>query len=477
MFGALPSFALLALIVVTLLAIRRRGLLVRIPAEVALLVGLSSFLAWKGTSPLPSDGAFSAGIAGAWLRALAVTWWLLGARLLVNLTLLLRGRDPGARDARLFSELIAAVIYIAAVLVVLNSVLNLPVNGLLATSGVIAIVLGLALQNTLADVFSGIAVGLEKPFHVGDRVSLTENEGVIVQINWRSIRIQTDSEDQVTIPNSIVAKGQIINRSVPTRRRATSVEITLPADIPAERVLELMRQATLLSPDVLAEPSPLLTLRRSGLASATYAVTFFISDSPALLGARSNLLRQTRRLLYHAGILPAQVLTPAALLGATVLFEALSPAELEQLAGQLVSRTVDPGTVLFEQGSTGTAIYIVNAGIMEIARTADGADRKVLGRVGPGEYIGELGLITGAARGVTMTALTHGRVFELPGESLAELLRANLDLNAAMERSVRRGLDLLDRDQAARAAQPDAHEPVLLARIRAFFSIVKGRAA
>lgn len=477
MYGALPSFALLALTIVTLLVIRRRRLLVQLAAEAAMLAALGGFLAWHGTSPLPADGAFPVGFDGVWLRALAVTWWLLAARLLVNLTLLARGRDPSARNARLFSELIASVIYIAAALVVLNSVLNLPVNGLLATSGVIAIVLGLALQNTLADVFSGIAVGLEKPFHVGDRVSLTENEGVIVEINWRSIRIQTDSEDQVTIPNSIVAKGQIINRSVPTRRRATNVEITLPAEIPAERVLELMRQATLLVPEVLAEPAPLLTLRRSGLASATYAVTFFIADSPALLRARSDVLRQTRRLLYHAGISPAQTLSPAALLGATVLFEALVPAELDALAGQLVPHLVEAGTVLFQQGSTGTSIYVVEAGVMEITRALHGADRKVLGRVGPGEYIGELGLITGAPRGVTMTALTRGRVLEVPGESLTELLRANGNLSAAMERSVRRGLDLLERDDAARAAQPDAHEPALLARMRAFFSAHRGRTA
>jgi len=469
MYGAFPLAALLALTIVTLLAIRRRGLLVQLAAEILLLAALTACLAWHGTGPLPGAD-LPAGLAGVWLRALAVIWWLIAARLVVNLTLLARGRDPQTRDARLFSELIAATAYLAAVLVVLNSVLNLPVAGLLATSGVIAIVLGLALQNTLADVFSGIAVGLEKPFHAGDRVSLGENEGVIVGINWRSIRIQTDSEDQVTIPNSIVARGQIINRSVPTRRRATTVEITLPADIPSERVLELMRQATLLCPDVLAEPAPLFTLRRSGLTSATYVATFFIADSPALLRARSNVLRQIRRLLYHAGILPAQALSPAALLGAVVLFEALSPAETETLAAQLVPHCVDPGAVLFEEGSTSASIYIVEAGVLELARSAGTADRQLLGHVGPGEYIGELGLILGAPRGVTMTALTRARLFELPGASLTGLLRSNPGLNTAMAQSVQRGLDLLDRDAAARAAQPDAHGPALLARIKAFFS-------
>lgn len=465
----LLSPALLALTVASLAGIRRRGALVHVVVELILLAAIATLLAHHGTTPLPRTGVLGHDVAGAWLRALAIVWWLLAARVVVTVTLIARGRDPRMREARLFSDLVAAIIYVAAAFIVLNSVLELPVGGLIATSGVVAIVLGLALQNTLADVFSGIAVGLEKPFHVGDRVSLGENEGVIVQINWRSLRMQTDSDDLVTIPNSVVAKGQIINRSVPTRRRATSVEISLPSEIPSERVIELMHQAVLLAPDVLADPAPLLTLRRSGVSSATYAINFSIVDSPALLRAKSSLLRQIRRLLYHAGVHPARPLDTLELLGSVLLFEDVAPEDLRTLAASLILHSLDPGTVVFEQGSAGTSIYIVQAGILELTRTsADGA-RQVLGRIGPGEYIGELGLITGAARGVTMAALTRGRVLELPGDSLTDLLRSNAALGAAMERSVRRGLDLLERDEAARHAQSEERSPALLTRIRAFF--------
>src|SRR5262249_46604483 len=155
-------------------------------------------------------------LANAWFRALVVVWWLIGARLIVNTIVLVRGRDRKSREARLFSDLASALIYITTIWIILNSVLDLNVQGLLVTSGVIAIVLGLALQNTLADVFCGLAIGLEQPFHVGDRISIGDSvEGVIVQMNWRSIRIQTDEDDLATVPNSVVAKGQIINRSVP----------------------------------------------------------------------------------------------------------------------------------------------------------------------------------------------------------------------------------------------------------------------
>ena len=107
-------------------------------------------------------------------------------------------------------------------LIVFNSVFALPVTGVVATSGIVAIVLGLALQNTLADVFAGIAVGSEGPFRVGDRIQLNDNlEGVVVQVNWRSIRIQTDGDDIAIIPNSVVAKAAIVNRSFPRLSTST----------------------------------------------------------------------------------------------------------------------------------------------------------------------------------------------------------------------------------------------------------------
>jgi small-conductance mechanosensitive channel len=190
----------------------------------------------------------------------------------------------------------------------------------LATSGVVAIILGLALQNTLADVFAGIAVGLDQPFHVADRVSLDAGvEGVIVQLNWRSIRIQTDGDDIATVPNSTVAKGQIINRSKPTRRRADTLEIVAPSDVASGTVIELIRQATLLCPSVLSAPAPSITIRQSGLESSTYAVSFFVSDSSVLSLAKSTLLRQTRRLFRHAGIGRPAPMTPIELLGSLIL--------------------------------------------------------------------------------------------------------------------------------------------------------------
>ena len=465
----LPSIALMACVVVALLVARSRSLVTHILVEAGLLLAVGAFLAWRGASPLPLRGSLPPGLLGMFARALAVIWWLIGARLIVNVTAFARGRDPKSRNARLFSDLAAAVIYITAGLIILNSVLDFNVNGLLVTSGVIAIVLGLALQNTLADVFSGIAVGVERPFRVGDQVSVGDGvEGVIVQINWRSLRVQTDDDDLATIPNSIVAKAPIINRSVPTRRRAGTVEIVAPAHAASDTVIELMQQAALLCPRILPLPAPSITLRRSGLHSAIYAAHIFVADSPDLTPAKSLLLRQSRRLLRHAGIGHAAPMSPTELLSSVALFETLSAEELDGLAGAFVVHNVEPRDTVFEQGMASTSLYVIDAGVFETSRLTPSGREEALGRLGVGEHIGELGLMSGAPRAFTLRALTRGRVLELRGNALADLLQSNLGLHAAMKRSAQHGRASIERADAAHLQHPSQPSSTLLARARAF---------
>jgi CRP-like cAMP-binding protein len=163
-------------------------------------------------------------------------------------------------------------------------------------------------------------------------------------------------------------------------------------------------------------------------------------------------------------------MTPIELLGSLILFEALSPAELQALVAALIVHSTEPGETIFEQGDVATSIFVIEAGVMEISRhNPSGAE--TLGRLGPGEYMGELGLITNSPRAFTLNSLTHARVLELPGASLLDLLQSNGALNAAMERSVRRGLAMLDRDDGARGALPSEQTEDLFGHIRAFFHV------
>jgi small-conductance mechanosensitive channel len=463
---------LLALTLVCVVVLRSRSTVTKLVVEVLLLALVGGALLARGTSPLPMAADLAHAADAPWLRALGVVWWLVAARLIATLTVLGLGRDARSRQARLFSDLLAGGIYITAALIILNSVLDLPIKGLLATSGVIAIVLGLALQNTLSDVFSGIAFGLEQPFHVGDRITISDHaEGIVVEMNWRSIRVQTDGEDVAIIPNSIVARSQIINRSVPTERRAISIDIPTLSSARSEHLMELVRQAILLCPAIMTEPVPTVLIKHVGTRTTTIGVTFFVPRTSALNPARSQLLRQVRRLFRHAGIRDGQPQTATELIQSIALFETLTADQIGRLATDTIARHFDRGGVLMEQGSHGASLYIVRSGIFEISqRRADGS-LFVYGRIGPGEYLGEISMMSGDPRPVTVTALAPSSVLELPRTALEALLEEDQGLSTALELSVQRGLVLLERDDAARECHPLDQDGSLLARIRGFLRL------
>jgi small-conductance mechanosensitive channel/CRP-like cAMP-binding protein len=481
--SSLLPISILGFVIVSYIALRPFSARVRYSFDVACFVGATFILFRHQSLPLPGNGG-AADAASPWLHAVAGIWWLFGARLLVAVMSLTLNRNRQWREARLFPDLTAAAIYATAVLVVLISVLALPIGGLLATSGVLAIVLGLALQNTLADVFAGIAFGIEAPFNVGDRISLTDKiEGTVVQMNWRSIRILTDGDDVAIVPNSVVAKADIVNRSSPTRVRSAFIELSCPATSNPDRVIDTLQQATLLCPTILPVPLANAVLTCLGLTENRYRVRFSVSDTEHLSTTKDQLFRHARRQLYYSGLyfpcaaqdvrapdeaMSRPVHTVLPLFQDMILFEALEPEQLAELAAHLKPRSLEPGEVLFAQGGTEATLFIVVSGILQISQHTELSGQQTAGFVGAGDYVGEVSLLTGAPYAATATARTHCKLYGLDCNVIKPLLAANSDLYAEFDRSARRGLAILNRGVAVHATDDGAGQS-LLHRIRAFF--------
>jgi small-conductance mechanosensitive channel/CRP-like cAMP-binding protein len=480
--SSLLPVLILGFVLVSYIALRPFPSRVRYLFDLVCFVGASFILFRHHTLPLTGNGG-AANDSSLWLHAVAGVWWLMGARVLVAVMAFSLNYNRRWREARLFPDLTAAAIYTAAISVVLISVLALPIGGLLATSGVLAIVLGLALQNTLADVFAGIAFGIEAPFNVGDRISLGDKtEGTVVQMNWRSIRILTDGDDVAIVPNSVVAKSDIVNRSFPTRVRSAFIELSCPATSNPERVIETLQQATLLCPPILPVPLSSAVLTRLGSTESRYRVSFSVSDTEHLSTTKDQLLRHARRQLYYSGLYfpraaqdirepdqgtgrPFPVLP---VLQDITLFEALEAEQLAELAAHLKPRSLEPGEMLFAQGGTEATLFIVVSGILQISQDTESSGQQTLGFIGAGDYIGEVSLLTGEPYAATATARTHSKLYALDCNVIKPLLAANSDLYAEFDRSARRGLAILNRGAAIRATDDSANQS-LIHRIRAFF--------
>lgn len=140
-------------------------------------------------------------LAALKLVAIRIWWALIG---FVRIYLVVE-RKP--REARLLQDLVVGIVYVGMLLSILAFVFAVPVGTLITTSGVFAIMLGLALQNTLGDLFSGIALNVGRPYVLGNWIILSDGtEGRVIETNWQSTHLLTAAHDVVAVPNSLLAE-------------------------------------------------------------------------------------------------------------------------------------------------------------------------------------------------------------------------------------------------------------------------------
>lgn len=372
----------------------------------------------------------------AWGQLLEAAWWLTGAWVAVGASRLLVMLERQPRHTKIASDLIAGAIYVATVLAVVNFAFAIPVAGLLATSGVIAIVLGLALQSTLSDVFSGIAIGLERPYNTGDLIWIEGGiEGRVLQINWRSTQVVTGHSNVAIVPNSVIAKARLVNRNAPTLLRGDTIEVRLDAQAPVVLCIEALT-AAVRTCCFLGTPVPSVSCTGVHGDGATYEIAYSVASSEQLSSARSELFAQVQRHLRHAGIalaVPGRVLqrqvpvpTEQELLGGTSVFGMLEPTQLDALAAQLTAVWLRPGDELFREGQEPERIFVLASGTVEV-RAGEPAPCPAR-RLGPGEALGAREVLTGALLSGTATALTQVKAYGIERVAFEAALETVPDL-------------------------------------------------
>ena len=252
-------------------------------------------------------GQFLFGTTGGGLglprELFGIVWWILGAWLFKNLLglVLLRtffpdNDQPHAR--RLFADLASGLIYVLAFVGIVGTVFKEPVSTFLATSGVLAIVLGLALQNTLGDVFAGLAINIERPFGAGDWITLAGDwitladqvSGQVMQVDWRATRLKTWTHDTVVIPNSLVSKAIVTNHSRPKGPHRCIVRLRVDLAVAPSRVVEALKAAATASPNIAHGTIPQAYACAFTDSLVEYELAFAIDSFAQTQGAKSEML-------------------------------------------------------------------------------------------------------------------------------------------------------------------------------------------
>jgi small-conductance mechanosensitive channel len=423
-----------------------------------------------------------------WLQILICFWWALAARELINFLALATAIRKTAIENKLLSDIIAATIYVCSALAMMGFVFGLSLQGLIATSGIIAIVLGLALQSTLGDVFSGLSLSIEKPYRIGDEILLEGGaEGEVIEMNWRSTHVRNGANDVVIIPNSVIAKMRIQNHSAGTRRYSGSLTVIVDNRNEPELTLEILKQAAMTCPSILEHPAPSAEATEFKGDRITYAIYFSTSSIASAGEARSQLITQLYKRARPAvaqGVssgstaardsidsCPIFLFPENEVLNHLPLLEPLSDAEKTKLNAKIVRRHFQAVEQLLTQGMEVSSAHFVFSGIIQVTRQVE--DGRVLNvrRLGPGDLFGDISLLTGMQSPGTFTALTSGLLLELHSKELKPILESRPELVESLSHSATKLQQFVAMFDKASVQPVVIEQRDLLSRIKGFFHL------
>ena len=414
----------------------------RLIAQILFFLTMSAMLFIGHVVPYEPARSDTTTAATILMGSVKVLWWVHLAWALIGFVRIYLVFERQPREARLLQDLVVGVVYVGMLLSILAFVFAVPVGTLIATSGVFAIILGLALQSTLSDVFSGIALGLGRPYVLGDWIVLSDGtEGRVVETNWRSTHLLTLAHNVVALPNSFLAKLGVTNVSSPDESHGLSLTVRLTSTRTPATIVDAMNTVLLSCNSIMREPAPSVAIRSLDAAAINVELSFRVADLAHRIAARNEIFDLIYRHSRSIGLqlaMPAAAavvttnrqsdegqtqapFTPIELIKAIPLFSALTDGEQETLASTVSVRTYRKDDIIARQGDLLPSLMIVQTGVI-IRQRGDDARAVEIARLAPGDFFGETGLLAGIGEASTLRAMSHVVVYEIDQESFAPLL-------------------------------------------------------
>lgn len=191
-----------------------------------------------------------------------------------------------------FANIFTVLVLIAAVFVILD-IWGVDVTPLLASAGIIGIVLGFAARDTISNLAAGVSLYFDRTFVVGDFITLPSGErGTVVDISIRSTTILTRDNVTVTVPNAEFNRDQVVNESAPQRHRRLRIDVSVAYGSDLEEVDHAMMTAAAEVDYVIEEPTPVVRFREFGDSGIRAQLQCHISHPANRGSAVDELIRQ-----------------------------------------------------------------------------------------------------------------------------------------------------------------------------------------
>ncbi len=389
--------------------------------------------------------------------ALNMLAWAVGAVLAARLVQALGwnqvGRKTGKHAPHLLVQITNVLIYISAILGMAGILLDVSLTGAIATSSVIGLVIGFALKSLISDAFSGIALNLDQGFTINDFIMLVGRPGTstisgrVTQINWRSTSLKTPENGMLIIPNSVISEAIVLNFSKPDPSNEFEFIVTLDFEVSSERAVRVLNAAAQAAArehkEIWEGKARISDLNKTGItyiikymldpfklspADAKHIILGHIERQMKLTGLTlahpkvDNWTRETPELNYNLG----DIMNRIWLLRKIQLFKQFAEGELSGLAERMTMRQFAPGTQIITAGDPGQSMFLLTEGITSVLVKGEDGDVDVA-TLRPGDFFGEMSLLTGDPRSATIMALSETVAFEIDKEDLIPLLDSNPD--------------------------------------------------
>jgi small-conductance mechanosensitive channel/CRP-like cAMP-binding protein len=460
---------------------------------VLLLLGLAGLasLYYFGT-----EGTLAMVIREVLLLLLAVGF----ARILMTFlfqTLLAKAEVP-----RILADVLFALVLIVYALYRMH-VGGVNLASIITTSAVLTGVVAFSLQETLGNLWGGIALQLDNTCRLGDWVRIDNVSGQIVGIRWRAVAIATNYGETVIVPNSTLIKNRVTvlarrgDQRIPWRRE---VDFRVSYRTPPSRVIATV-QAALARAEIahVAEtPATVVTCKAFAESAIDYTVLYWLTELRLDLQTDSEVRVHVHAALARGAMeipLPHRVMVDGgvkdegaddtalderiATLADIELFAPLTEGERRALASELAPRAFVRNDTISRRGEIAEALYVLAEGQVAIYGEADPATGQARPRLATLEApacFGEMGLLTGQARTATVIAETDVLCYRLDKPGFDAILRARPELVDGLSRIMARrqaenDATLQSADADARARMQVSRASELVRRIRQFFDI------